>query len=59
MAVIGLSIGDGRSAYATPVGQALVAAGLGLMALCWFWASQILKLPPEQRVFTPRAEEVA
>ena len=54
MALIGLSIGDGRAAYATPVGQVLVAAGLGLMALCWFWASQILKLPPEQRVFTAR-----
>ena len=58
MAVIGLSIGDGRAAYATPVGQVLVAAGLGLMALCWFWASQILKLPPEQRVFTGRSVDV-
>jgi tight adherence protein B len=52
MAMIGLSIGDGRSAYATPIGQLLVAIGLGLMGLCWVWASQILRLPTEERVFT-------
>lgn len=52
MAMIGLSIGDGRAAYATTTGQALVGVGLGLMALCWLWASQILRLPAEQRVFT-------
>jgi tight adherence protein B len=51
MAMIGLSIGDGRAAYATPAGQLLVAIGLGLMALCWLWAGQILRLPTEQRVF--------
>jgi tight adherence protein B len=51
MAMIGLSIGSGRSSYATPTGQVLVAAGLGLMALCWAWAGQILRLPTEQRVF--------
>jgi tight adherence protein B len=51
MAAIGVSIGEGRAAYATPAGQALVAAGLGLMALCWIWASHILRLPSEQRVF--------
>jgi tight adherence protein B len=52
MAMIGLSIGSGRSSYASPIGQALVAVGLGLMALCWFWAAQILRLPSEHRVFT-------
>jgi tight adherence protein B len=52
MAMIGLSIGDGRSAYETPAGQTLVAVGLGLMLLCWLWAGQILRLPAEQRVFT-------
>jgi tight adherence protein B len=52
MAMIGLSIGSGRSSYASPIGQALVAIGLGLMAVCWFWAAQILRLPSEHRVFT-------
>lgn len=51
MAAIGLSIGDGRAAYGTATGQALVTVGFGLMALCWFWAGQVLKLPGEQRVF--------
>jgi tight adherence protein B len=52
MAMIGVSIGDGRDAYATPAGQVLVVTGLALMALCWLWASRILRLPAEQRVFT-------
>lgn len=59
MALVGLSIGDGRASYSTPMGQALVAAGLGLMALCWLWAGQILRLPAEHRVFTGRAEAPA
>lgn len=57
MAMIGLSIGDGRAAYATSMGQALVATGLGLMLLCWLWAGQILRLPAEHRVFTGRPLE--
>lgn len=59
MAVIGLSIGDGRAAYATSMGQVLVATGLGLMALCWLWAGHILRLPAEHRVFTGRPIEVS
>ncbi|MEN3273910.1 MAG: tight adherence protein [Actinomycetota bacterium] len=51
MAMIGLSIGDGRASYATPAGQILVTIGLGLMAVCWLWAGQVLRLPAEQRVF--------
>ena len=59
MAMIGLSIGDGRAAYATSTGQVLVAAGLALMALCWLWAGHILRLPAEHRVFTGRPLEGA
>lgn len=51
MALIGLSIGDGRVAYETPTGQVLVLVGLAVMALCWAWAGQIMRLPVEQRVF--------
>jgi tight adherence protein B len=51
MAMIGLSIGDGRASYATPAGQVLVTIGLALMAVCWLWAGQVLRLPAEQRVF--------
>lgn len=51
MALVGLSIGSGRAAYRTPLGQLAVVIGLGLMALCWVWASHMLRLPEEERVF--------
>lgn len=51
MAAAGLSLGDGRDAYREPWGQALVAIGIMLVALCWGWSAQMLKLPEEQRVF--------
>lgn len=51
MAVVGLTIGDGRAAYQTAYGQLLVGLGLGLMALCWLWASRIMRVPDEHRVF--------
>jgi tight adherence protein B len=51
MALAGLSIGSGRAAYQTPLGQTLVVTGLGLVAVCWVWAGRIMRLPAEQRVF--------
>lgn len=51
MAFVGLSIGEGRAAYADPLGQALVAVALFLTLGCWLWAGQIMKLPQESRVF--------
>lgn len=51
MALAGLSIGNGRSAYAGPVGQILVSVALSLIIICWVWAGQIMKLPKEDRVF--------
>ena len=51
MALIGMSIGQGRSAYASATGQLLVLVAIGLMALCWVWAGRIMRLPEEQRVF--------
>ena len=56
MALIGMSIGQGRAAYAAPTGQLLVVFGLVLMGLCWLWAGRIMRLPDEQRVFTGRAQ---
>lgn len=52
MALIGLLIGDGRAAYEATVGQLSVLVAFALMALCWAWAGQLLKLPEERRVFT-------
>lgn len=51
MAVAGLNVGDGRDAYRTTAGQALVAIGIGLVAVCWWWAARLMRLPVEERVF--------
>lgn len=51
MAVVGMSIGNGRAAYVTAWGQALVVAGIFCVVACWAWAGRLLKLPEEQRVF--------
>jgi tight adherence protein B len=52
MALAGLSIGTGRAAYQTPLGQALVALGLAVVVACWMWAGRLLRLPEEERVFS-------
>ena len=51
MAVVGLSIGDGRASYSTPTGQLMVLVAIALMGACWLWAGRIMRLPAEQRVF--------
>ncbi len=51
MALVGLNIGDGREAFRSATGQALVLVAFALMAACWVWAGQLLRLPEEERVF--------
>lgn len=51
MALAGMSVGNGRDAYRTPLGQLAVVAGVGMVVLCWLWAGAIMRLPEEQRVF--------
>jgi tight adherence protein B len=51
MAVAGLAIGDGRAAYASPAGQALVSVAVAATVACWWWAGRLLRLPGETRVF--------
>jgi tight adherence protein B len=51
MAIAGLSIGTGRDAYRTTLGQLLVALGLVVVVACWVWAGRLMKLPEEDRVF--------
>lgn len=51
MALAGLSIGTGRAAYQTPLGQVFVVAGIAVVVGCWMWAGRLLRLPTEERVF--------
>lgn len=51
MAIVGMQVGEGRAAYATPTGQLVVMIALGLIAACWIWAGQIMRLPEPERVF--------
>lgn len=52
MAMTGLTIGNGRAAYATDLGQLLVAAALLMVIGCWIWAGRIMAMPVEERVFS-------
>jgi tight adherence protein B len=51
MALVGMSIGEGRAAYATPWGQVMVVIGIAAVVACWVWAGRLLALPEEERVF--------
>ena len=51
MALVGMSIGDGRDAYRTTGGQIAVVIGMSMVALCWAWASRVMRLPEQERVF--------
>jgi tight adherence protein B len=51
MALVGVSVGRGRAAYATPWGQTMVVIGIVSVMACWVWAGRLLRLPEEERVF--------
>jgi tight adherence protein B len=51
MAMAGLTIGDGRAAYQTGLGQAAAVVGIATVVGCWLWAGRIMRLPEEERVF--------
>ncbi|MEM8904771.1 MAG: hypothetical protein AAGF02_13800 [Actinomycetota bacterium] len=53
MALVGLTIGEGRQAYASAGGQATVVAAIAALALGWIWSGRILRLPEDERVFGP------
>lgn len=52
MALAGMSVGNGRSAFASANGQVLSAVAVLMVFVCWAWAGRILRLPEEQRVFS-------
>lgn len=51
MAFAGMSVGNGRAAYQTPMGQLAVVAALAMVVGCWVWAGFVMRLPDEERVF--------
>jgi tight adherence protein B len=51
MAAAGVSVGEGRDAYRTGLGQVAVVLAIGLTVLCWVWAGSIMRIPEEERVF--------
>jgi len=51
MAFAGMSVGNGRAAYAAPLGQVIVLMAVVLIVVCWAWAGRYLRLPDEDRVF--------
>jgi tight adherence protein B len=51
MALVGQSLGDGRTAYASTSGQLAALAAIAMVAACWFWAGMLLRLPRGDRVF--------
>ena len=51
MAMAGLSIGSGREAYRSSMGQLVVLAAMVLIIGCWAWAGRVMRLPESKRVF--------
>ena len=51
MALAGMSVGNGRAAYQTAVGQLLVCVAIAMVIACWWWAGRIMRLPNAERVF--------
>lgn len=52
MALAGMSVGNGRSAYQTPTGQALVCVAISMVVVCWWWAGRIMRLPTTNRTLS-------
>jgi tight adherence protein B len=52
MALAGMSVGNGRSAYQTSIGQMLVCVAIAMVVLCWWWAGRIMRLPRAHRAFS-------
>ncbi|MGK2928640.1 MAG: type II secretion system F family protein [Acidimicrobiales bacterium] len=51
MAIAGMSVGNGRDAFASAMGQILTSFAVLIVIGCWAWAGRILRVPEEQRVF--------
>ncbi len=50
MALVGMTIGNGRASYRTTAGQTALVLAVCCTAGCWIWAGRIMTLPDQQRV---------
>jgi len=51
MALAGLSIGTGPSAYQSGAGQLAASAAVVAVTACWAWSARLVKIPQEPRIF--------
>jgi tight adherence protein B len=59
MAIAGMTVGNGRAAYRSELGQAAVVVAIGMVIACWIWAGRLLRLPELERVFAPHPAEAS
>lgn len=52
MLLAGLGVGQGANAYRTHDGALLLGVAAGMVAVCWWWAGTLMKVPAERRVLT-------
>ena len=50
MLLAGLSVGQGAAAYRTHDGGLLVGVAAVMVAVCWWWAGSLMRVPAERRV---------
>jgi len=50
MLLAGLSVGQGASSYRTHDGGLLVGVAAAMVAVCWWWAGSLMRVPAERRV---------
>jgi tight adherence protein B len=58
MAMAGMTVGNGRAAYRSDIGQAAVVVAIAMVIACWLWAGRLLRLPELERVFAPSPDDV-
>ncbi len=50
MLLAGLGVGQGAAAYRTSDGRLLLGVAAVMVAVCWWWAGSLMKVPLERRV---------
>ncbi|MEZ5237497.1 MAG: hypothetical protein R2716_00520 [Microthrixaceae bacterium] len=51
MALAGLNLGEGRTAYGSSGAQGATAVAVAMVGACWWWAGRLMSTPRERRVF--------